>query len=52
VRGEQEVRLQTEEVDEYKWCGWEEVGELITFEDTRGVLRMVRDLMGEVEVKI
>jgi len=24
VRGEQEVRLQPEEVVEFKWCGWEE----------------------------
>ena len=24
VRGEQEVILQTEEVDEFRWCGWEE----------------------------
>jgi tRNA nucleotidyltransferase (CCA-adding enzyme) len=47
VRGEQEVRLQTEEVDEYKWCGWEEAMGCITFEDTRGVLRMVVRLMGE-----
>jgi 8-oxo-dGTP pyrophosphatase MutT (NUDIX family) len=47
VRGEQEVRLQTEEVDEYKWCGWEEAMGCITFEDTRGVLRMVVGPMGE-----
>ena len=40
------MRLQTEEVDEYKWCGWEEAGELITFEDTRGVLRIVGRLIG------
>jgi hypothetical protein len=52
MRGEQEVRLQTEEVDEFKWCGWEEAMGWITFEDTKKVLRMVRELMGEGEVKI
>jgi 8-oxo-dGTP pyrophosphatase MutT (NUDIX family) len=52
VRGEQEVRLQTEEVDEFNWCGWEEAGWLITFENTRSVLRMVRRLMGEDGGKI
>jgi 8-oxo-dGTP pyrophosphatase MutT (NUDIX family) len=46
VRGEQEVRVHIEEVDEYKWCGWEDAGRLITFEDTRSVLRMVVGLMG------
>jgi 8-oxo-dGTP pyrophosphatase MutT (NUDIX family) len=52
VRGEQDVRLQTEEVDEYKWCGWEEASQLITFENTRSVLRMVGRLMGEDGGKI
>lgn len=50
VRGEQEVRLQTEEVDEYRWCGWEEAMGCITFEDARGVLRMVVGLMGQVKI--
>ena len=39
VRGEADLRLQVGEVAEGRWCGWEEAMALVTFENTKEMLR-------------
>lgn len=46
VIGEQQVELQQEEVEEYRWCEWAEAEGLITFSEGRAVLRQVKDCLG------
>lgn len=46
VRGEQEVRVQVEEVGEARWVGWEEAMETVTFDEGREMLRRVKACLG------
>jgi 8-oxo-dGTP pyrophosphatase MutT (NUDIX family) len=54
VTGEQatrELRLQTKEVNDSRWCGWDEAESLVTFEETRAMLKSVREAMERKEGK-
>ncbi|KAF4637216.1 hypothetical protein G7Y89_g866 [Cudoniella acicularis] len=41
VPGEQKVKIQEKEIEEARWCNWEEAKELITFGEGKKILRDV-----------
>ncbi len=43
--GEQRIKLQAKEVNDARWCGWQEALELITFDETRTMLTKAARLL-------